>query len=85
VATAKVDLNPGDTVDALGGYKTYGQCETYAASRQGRLLPMGLAEDCVLVRAVKKDQVLTYDDVRLPAGRLIDRLRAEQDELFPAA
>ena len=85
VATAKVDLNPGDTIDALGGYKTYGQCETYAASRQGRLLPMGLAEDCVVLRPVKKDQVLTYDDVRLPAGRLIDRLRAEQDELFPAA
>lgn len=84
VATAKVDLNPGDTIDALGGYKTYGQCETYAASRQGRLLPMGLAEDCVVLRPVKKDQVLTYDDVRLPAGRLIDRLRAEQDELFPA-
>lgn len=85
VATAKVDLNPGDTIDALGGYKTYGQCETYAASRQGRLLPMGLAEDCVVLRPVTKDQVLTYDDVRLPAGRLIDRLRAEQDELFPAA
>ena len=85
VASAKVDLNPGDTIDALGGYKTYGQCETYAASRQGRLLPMGLAEDCVVLRPVKKDQVLTYDDVRLPAGRLIDRLRAEQDELFPAA
>lgn len=85
VATAKVDLNPGDTIDALGGYKTYGQCETYAASRQGGLLPMGLAEDCVVLRPVKKDQVLTYDDVRLPAGRLIDRLRAEQDELFPAA
>lgn len=84
VATAKVDLKPGDTIDALGGYKTYGQCETYAASRSGKLLPMGLAEDCVVVRPVAKDQVLTYDDVKFPAGRLIDRLRAEQDEIFPA-
>ena len=84
VATAKVDLNPGDTVDALGGYKTYGQCETYANSRAGRLLPMGLAEDCRVVRAVPKDQVLTYDDVELPKNRLIDRLRAAQDRIFPA-
>lgn len=84
VATAKVDLKPGDAIDALGGYKTYGQCETYAASRSGKLLPMGLAEDCVVVRPVAKDQVLTYDDVKFPAGRLIDRLRAEQDETFPA-
>ncbi|MGQ0501906.1 MAG: NAD(P)H-dependent oxidoreductase [Panacagrimonas sp.] len=85
VATAKVDLNPGDTVDALGGYKAYGQCETYANSRAGRMLPMGLSEECRVIRAVPKDQVLTYDDVEVPAGRLIDRLRAEQDALFPAA
>lgn len=83
VATAKVDLQPGDTVDALGGYKAYGQCETYANSRAGRMLPMGLSEECRVLRAVPKDQVLTYDDVEVPAGRLIDRLRAEQDALFP--
>ncbi|KAA2211918.1 NAD(P)H-dependent oxidoreductase [Teichococcus oryzae] len=84
VATAKVDLAKGDVIDALGGYKSYGQCETYAISRGQRLLPMGLAEGCRLKRAVSKDTVLTYDDVEIPAGRLIDRLRAEQDEVFPA-
>lgn len=83
VATAKVDLAEGDIIDTLGGYKSYGQCETYATSRAERLLPMGLAEGCRLKRAVPKDTVLTYDDVEIPAGRLIDRLRAEQDALFP--
>lgn len=85
VATAKVDLQAGDAVDALGGYKSYGQCETYAASRAARLLPMGLAEGCRMRRPVAKDQALTYDDVELPPGRLIDSLRAEQDRLFPAS
>ena len=84
VATAKVDLKAGDEIDALGGYKTYGQCETYAASRAERLLPIGIAVGCKLKRDVPKDAVLTYDDVEIPAGRLIDRLRAEQDEIFPA-
>ena len=28
------------------------------------------------------DEVLRYDDVDLPEGRLVDRLRAEQDERF---
>ncbi|HZC81274.1 MAG TPA: hypothetical protein VE222_06070, partial [Nitrospiraceae bacterium] len=28
------------------------------------------------------DQVLTYDDVELPSGRLADRLRAEQYRHF---
>jgi hypothetical protein len=32
---------------------------------------------------VPKDAVLTYEDVEIPPGRLIDRLRAEQDALFP--
>ena len=43
---------------------------------------MGLAEGCRLVRDVPKDDVLTYDDVRLPEDRLADRLRAEQDSHF---
>jgi predicted homoserine dehydrogenase-like protein len=46
--------------------------------RRERYLPEGLVEDCRLVRDVPKDQVLTYDDVVLPAGRLADRLREEQ-------
>jgi predicted homoserine dehydrogenase-like protein len=48
----------------------------------GRYLPEGLVEGCTLVRDVAKDQVLTYADVRLPPGRLADRLRAEQYRHF---
>ena len=82
VATAKVDLAPGDTIDALGGYKSYGQCETYEVTRAQRLLPMGLAEDCKLVRPVKADTVITYDDVEIPTGRQIDKVRAEQEAMY---
>lgn len=82
VATAKTDLRANDVVDGLGGYATYGQCETYAASRAEGLLPLGLAEGCRLRRDVLKDAVLTYADVEIPPGRLIDLLRAEQDALF---
>lgn len=84
VATAKADLKAGEVLDALGGFKTYGQCETYEVSCAQGLLPMGLAEGCRLLRDVPKDAVLTCADVERPAGRLIDRLRAEQDEAFPA-
>lgn len=84
VATAKRDLKAGGIVDGLGGYDTYGVAETHAATRALGLLPMGVAEGCVLLRDVGKDAVLTYDDVRLPPGRLIDELRGEQNDLFPA-
>jgi predicted homoserine dehydrogenase-like protein len=85
VATAKVDLNPGEHLDGLGGYLTYGQCENHPVVRSEGLLPMGIAEGARMRRRVARDQVLRYDDVDLPADSLACRLRAEQDARFPVA
>ncbi|AFZ29872.1 oxidoreductase domain protein [Gloeocapsa sp. PCC 7428] len=82
VTTAKIDLKAGETLDGIGEYMTYGQCENADVVQAQRLLPMGLAEGCRLKRDLPKDAVLTYDDVELPPGRLCDELRAEQDALF---
>jgi predicted homoserine dehydrogenase-like protein len=82
VATAKTDLKAGRTLDGLGGYDTYGQAENAEPSSAQGLLPMGLAEGCTLRRDIERDDVLTYDDVELPADRMIDRLRREQAERF---
>ncbi|MBD1913409.1 MULTISPECIES: Gfo/Idh/MocA family oxidoreductase [unclassified Leptolyngbya] len=82
ITAAKTDLKAGETIDELGGYMTYGLCETAQITLEQNLLPIGLAEGCVLKRDVAKDQVLTYDDVELPAGRLCDKLRAEQNAMF---
>lgn len=84
VATSKVPLAAGDVIDALGGYKSYGVAEAYAVSRKQRLLPIGLAEGCRMKRAVPADTAITYDDVVIPEGRLVDKLRAEQDARWPA-
>ena len=85
VAAAKVDLEPGQELDALGGYTMYGLAENADVAAAERLLPLGLAPRCRLIRRVAKDEVLTYDDVDVPDGRLVDRLRAEQNEKFAAA
>lgn len=82
VATAKQDLRAGHILDGLGGYDTYGVAEASPVTRSERLLPMGVAEGCTLTRDVAKDAVLTYDDVTLPPGRLVDALREEQEKLF---
>jgi predicted homoserine dehydrogenase-like protein len=82
VAGAKVDLEAGQELDALGGYLTYGLAENADVATAERLLPIGLAEGCVLRRDVAKDAVLTYDDVDIPSGRLVDELRAEQAAVF---
>jgi predicted homoserine dehydrogenase-like protein len=82
VAAGKIDLAAGTTLDGLGQYMTYGLAENYATARAERLLPIGLAEGCVLTRDLSRDAVLTYDDVVLPVGTDVHRLRAEQDHLF---
>jgi predicted homoserine dehydrogenase-like protein len=78
VAAAKTDLASGTALDGIGCYTTYGLCENADVVARERLLPLGVAEGCRLVRDVRQDEVLTYDDVALPEGRLIERLRAEQ-------
>ncbi|GAX44576.1 putative NAD(P)-dependent oxidoreductase [Tolypothrix sp. NIES-4075] len=82
VTTAKIDLKSGETLDGIGYYMTYGQCERSHIVLEQNLLPIGLAEGCRLKRDIAKDQVLTYDDVELPSGRLGDKLRAEQNAYF---
>ena len=85
VATAKTDLEAGAVLDDLGFYMTYGQCENADVVRRDSLLPMGVAPGCRLRRNIGRDEVLRYADVELPAGRLIDRLRVEQEAMFSTA
>jgi predicted homoserine dehydrogenase-like protein len=84
-AVAKRDLKAGDVLDGIGGFTCYGVLDNYDVSRKENLLPMGLSEGCKLQTNVSIDQAITYDDVELPAGRLCDKLRAEQDSYFSAA
>lgn len=85
IATAKRDLLAGETLDGLGHYMTYGQCENFETARAENLLPIGLAEGCTLLRDIAQDAVLTFADVALPDGRLSDRLWREQQQHFATA
>jgi len=79
---AKRDLQAGGVLDDYGMFMTYGEVANVAEMCERRLLPEGLIEGCKLLRDVDKDEVLSYDDVELPAGRIADRLRAEQYRHF---
>jgi predicted homoserine dehydrogenase-like protein len=85
VAAAKVDLDPGQELDRIGGYLTYGLAENAGVARAENLLPLGLAEGARVLRRIERDEVLTLDDVELPEGRLSDRLWREQQERFATA
>lgn len=63
VATAKRDLAAGERLDGEGGATVYGVVRPAAASRAGRLLPIGLCDGLVLTRAVTAGSAVTRDDV----------------------
>jgi predicted homoserine dehydrogenase-like protein len=75
---AKRDLTAGETLDDYGMFMTYGEAANVEEMSAGRYLPHGLVQGCKLLRDIARDEVVTYDDVELPPGRLADQLRAEQ-------
>jgi predicted homoserine dehydrogenase-like protein len=82
ITIAKRDLETGEKLDGIGGFTCYGMLENSVVCRQENLLPMGLSEGCKLKTGISIDQAITYDDIRLPTGRLSDKLRAEQNDYF---
>ncbi len=77
-AVAKRDLQEGEVLDDYGMYMTYGEAVNASEMREKRYLPEGLVAGCKLQRPIARDEVITYDDIVLPSGRLADEFRREQ-------
>jgi len=92
VATAKKDLKPGDMLDGEGGYTVWGKllpAETSVqlggaqdAVKGG--LPLGLAHQVKVVRAVKKGQSLSWADVAMDTSTDAYKVRREMEGMFAA-
>jgi predicted homoserine dehydrogenase-like protein len=65
IAVAKKDLKPGEWLDGPGAFALYGQLVPADESMKNRYLPTGLTEKTKVIRPVKKDTVITYDDVEI--------------------
>lgn len=83
VTVAKRDLKAGERLDGIGGFCAYGLIDNHSAARQMDALPIGLSEGCVLRRNIPKDSVLSFDDVAVPEGRMIDALWRKQNARWP--
>jgi predicted homoserine dehydrogenase-like protein len=82
IALAKKDLQPGDSIDELGGYEVYGMLENIETIRAENLIPIGLAIGGKVNKPIAKDQPITFADVDRPKGRMIDALYDEQEAFF---
>jgi predicted homoserine dehydrogenase-like protein len=63
VAVAKRDLAAGEILDGEGGYTVWGKLMPAADSLAKNALPIGLASDVKLIRAVKQGEVVRVNDV----------------------
>jgi predicted homoserine dehydrogenase-like protein len=82
---AKRDLKAGELLDGIGGFCTYGLIDNAASARSLSALPIALSEGCLLRRDVSKDHVLSFNDVDLPPGGLVQALWQEQNARWPLA
>lgn len=82
ITIAKKDLKKGETLDGIGGFCAFGTLENSNTARSENLLPMGLSEDCRLIKDVSKDQPIKISDVRFPEGRLCDELWKKQMKMI---
>lgn len=80
-AVAKRDLQPGDTLDAIGGTAYYSLIDTYENAKAECLLPIGLAKGARLTRLVKMDTPITCADVEIQPST-VWQLRQLQEQWF---
>jgi predicted homoserine dehydrogenase-like protein len=81
---AKRDLRAGECLDGVGGFCTYGLIDNSYTARAMSALPMSLSEGCILLRDIKKDEAVTFKDVKEPQrSRTITELWREQIEKWP--
>lgn len=85
VTVAKKNMKAGECLDGIGGFCAYGLIDNRVAARQSNALPISLSEGCVLIRDIQKDSVISFNDVKLPATRLSDKLWFEQEKLWPVS
>ena len=77
VAVAKKDLKAGEILDGEGGYCVAGQLRPSRISVPARALPLGLTGDARMLRDVRADTILTYDDVEIDQNLSAVKLRRE--------
>jgi len=84
VATAKRDLQAGEILDGEGGYTVWGKLLPAATSVAIGGLPLGLAHNVKLARAVKQGQSLSWADVAMDTATNAYRTRKAMEAMFAA-
>lgn len=84
-ALAKKDLQPGDTLDAIGEYTYRAWVMPHGEAVLNNAIPCGLLEGGTVTAPIRKGDLLSYDNAKVAEGSKIAALRAKQDAMIAAA
>lgn len=82
ITIAKKDLKEGEVLDSIGEYCYRASIEIAEVAKAGNMLPVGLAKGARMKCDVKRDEVITYDQVELDDASVLLQLRRMQDQLL---
>ncbi len=80
-ALAKKDLNPGDTLDAVGQYGYRAWVMSVGEATKNTAIPCGLLERGTVTKPIAKGELITFENAKVAEGSKIAALRARQDEM----
>jgi len=81
-AVAKKDLDPGETLGAIGEYCYRAWIMRAEEAKAAGAIPCGLLQGGKVLKPIRKGELLTYDNASPPPGSRIAELRARQDRLI---
>lgn len=80
-ALAKKDLAPGERLDQIGEYTYRAWAMEVSRAQAAQALPAGMLTGAVVTAPIRKGQLITAENARLPNTRLSE-LRKLQDEML---
>jgi predicted homoserine dehydrogenase-like protein len=78
---AKKDLKAGEKLDGEGGFCARGRLTTSKHSKENKILPLGLTDGALVKKDIKKDQIITLNDVELNLPKEVTEAREYQYKL----
>jgi len=78
---AKKDLQIGEKLDGEGGFCARGRLITSKKSKTEKILPLGLTDNAIVKKNIKKDEVIKIEDVELNLPKEIIEAREYQYNL----
>ena len=80
VTLAKRDLQPGQTLEAIGLHDYRGFAMTWEDARNEGAIPLGLAEKAKVVKPIKAGEKLTYDNCVPDDSMIVTQIRKRLDQ-----